>query len=135
MIIIDKGEDKEINKRFQWRCTTYWCYSKRSIFKNSPLEMIKISVRTFYLLIHFFARGTDVTTTKWVLNDLTEKVSEWTIRRYFGYLRKAVGMYLSAYLPIIQLPGPVEIDETFIGARRRGDHGRIPGKHLTVFGN
>ena len=37
-------------------------------------------------------------------------------------------------MPIIQLPGPVEIDECHISARVRGSHGRIPSPGSIVFG-
>lgn len=33
-----------------------------------------------------------------------------------------------------KLKGPVEIDETKIGSKRRGNHGRIPGKTLWAVG-
>ena len=61
-------------------------------------------------------------------------ISKKSLSNYFAILRKMVSVFLVEFLPMIQLPGPVEVDETFIGARRRGDHGRIPARHLVVFG-
>ena len=46
-----------------------------------------------------------------------------------------ISCYLQKFLPLLELPGPVEIDETYIGTRRRGYHGRIPAQKATVFGN
>jgi hypothetical protein len=57
-----------------------------------------------------------------------------TVWNYYAYFREMIKVCLTLYMPVIELPGPVEIDETFIGAIRRGNHGRIPGRHLTVFG-
>ena len=37
-------------------------------------------------------------------------------------------------MPLIELEGNLEIDETFIGARRRGHIGRFPARHIVVFG-
>ena len=37
-------------------------------------------------------------------------------------------------MPMISLPGPVEIDECFLGSRMRGNHGRIPNPAKVIFG-
>ena len=40
-------------------------------------------------------------------------------------------------MPIVELPGPVEIDETFVGRRRNAPYvgfERPPGAHLIIFG-
>ena len=37
-------------------------------------------------------------------------------------------------MPFIELDGPIEIDETFIGSRRRGQIGRVPGMQEVIFG-
>ena len=37
-------------------------------------------------------------------------------------------------MPIISLPGPVEVDECHVGARIRGAHGRPPAPGKVVFG-
>ena len=37
-------------------------------------------------------------------------------------------------MPLIFVPGPVEIDEVHLGARMRGNHGRPPNPSEVVFG-
>ena len=37
-------------------------------------------------------------------------------------------------MPLITLPGPVEIDECVVGAKVRGAHGRPPAPGKIVFG-
>jgi len=37
-------------------------------------------------------------------------------------------------MPLITLPGPVEIDECHLGAKIRGAHGRVPAPKKIVFG-
>ena len=37
-------------------------------------------------------------------------------------------------MPMVSLPGPVEVDECYIGSRMRGNHGRIPNPSKIIFG-
>lgn len=37
-------------------------------------------------------------------------------------------------MPVISLPGPVEIDECHIGGRVKGSHGRLPAENKIIFG-
>ena len=134
MTLVDKGEQSIWKFGISWQCHKSSCREEISIFRGSPIADIKIGMRTFYFLIRFYLRGVDIKTTKWLIEEVSERISDSTISRYFDYFRRVVAAYLSTYLPVIQVPGPVEIDETFIGAHRRGNHGRIPGAHLTVFG-
>ena len=49
-------------------------------------------------------------------------------------LRNIVSLYFKQFMPMITLPGPVEIDECHIGARVRGKFGRPPAPGKIVFG-
>ena len=37
-------------------------------------------------------------------------------------------------MPMISLPGPVEIDECYLGAKMRGNHGRVSNPAEIIFG-
>ena len=67
----------------------------------------------------------------WILRNCARKIAKSTALKYFAVFRKMISFFLREFLPFIELPGPVELDETFIGSRRIG---RIPGRHETVFG-
>ena len=54
--------------------------------------------------------------------------------RYFFLFRALISHYLRDFLLLLKLSGPIEIDETFIGSKRRGNHGRLSGRQLTIFG-
>ena len=45
-----------------------------------------------------------------------------------------ISAYFRKFMPMISLPGPVEIDECHVGARIRGKHGRLPAPGKIVFG-
>ena len=61
-------------------------------------------------------------------------LSNRTIWEYLHGFRIILKLYLQQFIPLISLPGPVEIDETQLGARRRGSHGRLPSRAQLVFG-
>ena len=48
--------------------------------------------------------------------------------------RCLVSMYFQQFMPMISLPGPVEIDECHVGAKVRGAHGRPPAPGKIIFG-
>ena len=48
--------------------------------------------------------------------------------------RDLVSEYFQRFMPLISVPGPVEIDECHLGSRVRGRHGRIPNPGQVVFG-
>ena len=72
--------------------------------------------------------------TKWVLRNVGIIIHPITSWRYFCYFRKIVSLFLRNFLPIVSLPGPIEIDEMHLGARVRGAHGRLPVPSQTIFG-
>ena len=69
-----------------------------------------------------------------ISNSCQETINISTISRYFSSFRTLIHFYLREFFPIIELDGPIECDEAFIGAKRRGVIGRIPPMHHTVFG-
>jgi transposase-like protein len=46
----------------------------------------------------------------------------------------AISEYLNRYIPMISFSGEIEVDEMFLGARRRGHHGRLPHPSEIIFG-
>jgi len=48
--------------------------------------------------------------------------------------RKIASTYFEGFMPVIPLPGPVEIDECYLRSRKRGNHGRIPNPAEIIFG-
>ena len=66
------------------------------------------------------------------MKNMTLSIS--TIWEYNYCFRSVIKLYLQDYIPLISLPGPIEIDEAQLGTRRRGSHGRLPGQPQLVFG-
>ena len=69
-----------------------------------------------------------------IQNSCYDAISTSTISKYFASFRLIINMFLRENLPLLELNGPIECDEAFIGAKRRGRIGRIPPIHHTVFG-
>ena len=67
---------------------------------------------------------------------INEEISVRSINRYFSSFRILVSCFMANYFPVLNLPGPVEIDETFIGRKRNHNylHGRRPARHIPIFG-
>ena len=78
---------------------------------------------------------------------LGEEISLQSIYKYYQHFRlfilftfykiafrNIVSFYFQQFMPMITLPGPVEIDECHIGARVRGKFGRPPAPGKIVFG-
>ena len=116
-----------ITGRVAWVCESRGCREEYSLFRGSPFAHMSLTLRTFYFLVHFFAR-VDVKTTKWLLTEHSEGCIRVNNLCIFCKFPKT-----SRFLSFV-LPSCRAIDETSIGARQRGNHGRIPGKHLKVFG-
>src|SRR5262249_18308268 len=45
-----------------------------------------------------------------------------------------VSTYFQSHMPLISIPGPIEIDECHLGSRMRGSHGRPPNPSQIIFG-
>ena len=73
-------------------------------------------------------------TTQWIIKDLGNKISISVVYEYVQSFQIIISDNIFKYLPYISIEGPVEIDETFIGAKQRSTNGRIPKNHHTVFG-
>ena len=64
--------------------------------------------------------------SQWILNNLGHQISLRSVANHFFIFRGMISAYLREFMPLLILPGPIEIDETYIGAKRRGNHGGIP---------
>ena len=69
-----------------------------------------------------------------IMKELGSIVPEKSIYRYYSCFRNIVSVYTDRLKDNLVFSGTVEIDETQIGTRRRGSHGRIPKRGLNVFG-
>jgi hypothetical protein len=97
------------------------------------ITIIRFSSQTICYLNSFY-RHFKASTISWTLNDINLKLSERRIMEYFSFFREIMSSYLKTRLPLITYSGTWEIDETYIGAPKRGYIGRIPKRHHTVFG-
>lgn len=91
----------------------------------------------FYLLVHMFSVNMKAELSHIVLRRLiNENISVRSINRYYSNFRLMVSTFMAGHFPILTLPGPIEIDETFIGRKRNHNylHGRRPASHIPVFG-
>jgi len=52
----------------------------------------------------------------------------------FYFYWRHISSYLQRYIPLINLPGSVEIDECHLSGRRKGDHRRLPAPVNMIFG-
>ena len=61
-----------------------------------------------------------------------------TLYKYYAYIREAISFYFQKLLPIIKLiqfDGPIlEMDEVFLGAKKKDPRGRNPAISQIVFG-
>jgi len=56
------------------------------------------------------------------------------VSRYFYFFRLIIIHFLRQHLPLIQLQGPVEIDEMRLQPHRRTENGRLPAPGQIIFG-
>ena len=58
-----------------------------------------------------------------------------TLYKYYAHIREAISFYFQNFLPIIKLDGPIlEMDEVFLGAKKKDPRGRNPAISQIVFG-
>ena len=58
-----------------------------------------------------------------------------TLYKYYGYIRECISFYFEKILPILKLEGPIiEIDEVFLGVKKKDARGREPAISQIVFG-
>ena len=57
------------------------------------------------------------------------------IYAHFAFLRSTLSEYFEKFIPLIPFQGStIEIDEMFLGAKKKGRHGRNPAPSCVVFG-
>ena len=60
---------------------------------------------------------------------------DYYVKTLPGYIRECVSFYLEKFLPILKLEGSIiEIDEVFLGAKKKDPRGRKPAISQNVFG-
>ena len=102
---------------YYWVCPN--CFSACNVVESSPLQGIRL--RVFDMCVKLFERGYHPIGGMKLLGDQTCRGV------YFILIRKAYGLYMrKKILPYMQLPGPVEIDETLISRKRWSPFGKMP---------
>ena len=70
-----------------------------------------------------------------ILSYSTMAISSSLIYQHFSYLISTLSSYFQRFMPIIPFDGQtIEIDEMFLGAKKKGSHGRNPAPSCLVFG-
>ena len=58
-----------------------------------------------------------------------------SIYRHYSYLRSTLSQYFQKFVPVLPFHGEtIGLDEIFLGAKKRGAHGRNPAPSSIVFG-
>lgn len=136
MTIYESSQEKYRFGLF-WRCPQSLCSGKKDLLSDGLLDSVGISPKMFYLLVHMFSFNIKADIAEFVLRRLIrDTISIRSIDRYYYSFRRMISVFLSRHFPILTLPGPIEIDETFIGRKRNHNylHGRRPARHIPVFG-
>ncbi len=122
--------DKTISDKWIFRCRQ--CRKKFSIRQDSMFSKSKLKLQHLIVLLFAFSSGFSVTQAKKLLN---EGVSQHSIIQWYTYLREICS--LSLLYTDIQLGGNgsvVQIDEAFIGSKRKYSRGYARGIKECIFG-
>jgi len=105
-----------------WICSV--CYQKLSVNVSTPFA--GINLKSFDLSLRLTLAGSS--------QNVNQRLNCRTTQQYHKVIRRAQSLYIQErVLPYLQLPGPVEIDETCISRRVRNNIGCFP-KLRWVFG-
>ena len=104
-IIKSNGSARLFGFSLAWQCVR--CKSRKSVTSYTPLQYVDLKV--FDAAIHLFFDSFSTT--------VGNKLCRTSVSRYFRCFRMACSTYIkNKILPYLQLPGPVEIDESKISA-------------------
>ena len=115
------GTDGEI-----FRCTI--CWKKYSIRTGSFSQKSKLPLGTLLMAIWYFCENTSVTQT---CKYMRGKISKPSVILWFNYCRDICSAWLLKY-PIIfgkNKRSIIQVDESFIGAKRKYSKGRLPERN------
>jgi len=116
-----------------WKCSK--CNRERSITFESVFHSNKIGFKSYKALLRQWCRSFHVRETTITINEFIETIDNSSVYKYNQFFREVASNFIAAYLPIINLPGPIhEIDEMDLGAKRKGGRGRYPVRAKIVFG-
>ncbi len=122
--------DKTISDNWIFRCRH--CRKKFSIRQDSMFSKSKLKLQHLLVLLYSFSSGFSVTQAKKLLK---EGVSQHSIIQWYTYLREICSLSL-LYTPIrLGANGSVvQIDEAFIGSKRKNSRGYYRGIKECIFG-
>ncbi len=124
-IVAKNTSDKSI-----FRCRQ--CRKKFSIRKDSIFSKSKLKLQHLVVLLYAFSSGFSVTQAKKLLN---KAVSEKSIIQWYTYLREICSLsLLYAHIRLGADGSVVQIDEAFIGSKRKYSRGYDRGISECIFG-
>ncbi len=120
------------NKSDNWIFRCRQCRKKFSIRQDSLFSKSKLKLQHLVVILYAFSNGISVTQAKKLLK---EAVSEHSIIQWYSYLREICSISL-LYTPIrLGANGSVvQIDEAFIGSKRKYGRGYHRGITESIFG-
>jgi hypothetical protein len=101
---------------------------------NTIFEKMRISLKTYFILIESFLMNLRAKETEEILGLLGYKLTTVSINKHFNNFKSLISNYYKDNIPLIEFTGEIEIDEVYLSARRRGKNGRIPRKGAIVMG-
>ena len=123
MRLVKTGGGRYFGFPLQWSCIG--CCRLETVTSNGPMQYIDLKVFDAALVMWLES----------ISSTIGDKVLRGRVSRYYRVFRKASSGYLRRQvLPFLSLPGPVEVDESKIGAERWSQVGRYPKKVRWVLG-
>ncbi len=121
---------KTVSDKWIFRCRQ--CHKKFSIRQHSIFSKSKLKLQHLIVLLYSFSNNFSVTQAKKLL---TNCVSEKSIIQWYTYLREICSQSLLE-TPIVlgENRSVVQIDEAFIGAKRKYNRGYHGGNTQCIFG-
>ena len=118
--ICQKVRDPNVSDNEIFQCST--CRRRYSIRSGSFWAKSKLQLIVLVSLLFFFAKGCSVSET---VKLLCGKVSKMSVIQWFNYFRDVMTCYFQNNQMVFRNT-TVHIDETFIGGKRKYNHGRVP---------
>ncbi len=123
-------QEKNASDNWIFRCRQ--CKTKFSIRRDSIFSKSKLTLKNLLLLVYLFATGLSVTDARKLLKDA---VSERTIIQWFSYLREICSLVLlNTPIKLGRNGSVIQIDEAYIGAKRKYNRGYKRGIDQAIFG-
>ena len=113
------------------------CRHQCSIYIESIFFKRKIGPKTFKLMLSLWCNSFYAKNCSWIVQQATLTLHNSTFYRYYSWFRFLLSIYMKNYMLLVEWDGDddvFEIDKMYLGAKKRGKHGRRPAMNQLVFG-